>query len=212
MPTRDERTVSGVDWAVYCKPICTESQRKGIQRSLSETTEKDGLTMVEQDRVRTIIRMNKARKYDAAKEFLQKMLKRFPGTGATGLWTLHLVSVGAHGDVERSSTTSSTTVPPMHSESVGAHGDAQSSSMTAPPIYLASFPPAPALALKCALLSGFDSKGAQLSQSPYALSKECIGSGSYGRVWVAVGSEQAVVAIKSFKDKQEAGLETRYIV
>ena len=45
--------------------------------------------MVEQDRVRTIIRMNKARKYDAAKEFLQKMLKRFPGTGKTGLWTLH---------------------------------------------------------------------------------------------------------------------------
>ena len=110
--------MSGVDWAVYCKPICTESQRKGIQRSLSETTEKDGLTMVEQDRVRTIIRMNKARKYDAAKEFLQKMLKRFPGTGKTGLWTLHLVSVGAHGDVERSSTTSRGNICPYRDAAI----------------------------------------------------------------------------------------------
>lgn len=195
--------MSSVDWAVYCKPLCTESQRKGILLLLAKATEKDGFTMVEQDRVRTVIRMSKARKYDATKEFLQKMLKRFQGTGAMGLWTLHSVSVGVHRDSERSSTT----VPPMHSVTVGAHGDAQSSSTTAPPIELPSFPPATALALKCALISGFGSEAAQLYPSPYALSKEFIGSGTYGSVWKAVGPEQAALVIKSFKDKQEALVE-----
>ena len=170
--------MSSVDWAVYCKPLCTESQRRGIQRLLSEATEKEGFTMVEQDRVRTIVLMNKGRKYDAAKNLLQKTLTRFPGTGATGLWTLHSVSADAH-------------------------GDAQSSSTTVPPIELASFQQAPALALKCALLY----KGARPSQSHYTVSKDSIGKGVYATVWAAVGPEQAAVAIKSFTDKHEALVE-----
>jgi hypothetical protein len=134
MPTREETTCSWVNWAVYCKPICTDSQRKGIQRILSKAKEEEGFrnqggfTVVEQDRVRTLICMTKARKYDAAKDFLQKMLQKFPGTGEEGLWSLHGVSVDAH-------------------------KDAQSSTFAAPKIDPPSFLPPPALALKCALLS-----------------------------------------------------------
>ena len=81
MPARQGTIVSSVNWAVFCKPLCAESQRKGIQRRLSEATEEEGVTVVEQDRVRTLIRLSKARKYDATKELLQRMLAQFPGTG-----------------------------------------------------------------------------------------------------------------------------------
>ena len=127
MPTRQETTVSSVNWVVFCKPPCTESQRKGIQRRLSEATEEEGMTVVEQDRVRTLIRLSKARKYDATKELLQRMLAQFPGTGGQELWPLHSVSV----EVRR---------------------DAQSSATAAPKIDPPSSLPAPALALKFALL------------------------------------------------------------
>ena len=110
MPTRQETIVSSVNWAVFCKPLCAESQRKGIQRRLSEATEEEGMTVVEQDRVRTLIRLSKARKYDATKEFLQRMLAQFPGTGGQGPWSLHSVSV----EVRRDAQSSATAAPTLH--------------------------------------------------------------------------------------------------
>ena len=181
MPTRGETTVSSENWAVYCKPTCTESQRKGIQSILSQATEEEGLTMVEQDRVRTLVRMSKARKYDAAQAFLQNKLKKFPGTGKEGLWTLQAASV-----------------------SVDAHRDAQSSPTAAPKIDPPSFQSAPALALKCALLASGAHGGAPASL--YTV-KERIGKGTYGKVWAAVGPDQAALAIKSCKDRWEALVE-----
>ena len=137
------------------------------------------MTVVEQDRVRTLIRLSKARKYDATKELLQRMLAQFPGTGGQGLWSLHSVSVEVH-------------------------RDAQSSATAAPTLHRPCQPaPAPALALKFALLPS----GAQPSQFLYTVSEGRLGKGSCGSVWAAVGPEQVVAAIKSFVDKQAALVE-----
>ena len=137
------------------------------------------MTVVEQDRVRTLIRLSKARKYDATKVLLQRMLAQFPGTGEPGLWSLNSVSVEVH-------------------------RDAQSSATAAPTLHC-SCQPAPALALKFALLSS----GAVASNCApvYTVSEGRLGKGSYGSVWAAVGPEQVAVAIKSFVDKQAALVE-----
>ena len=122
------------------------------------------MTVVEQDRVRTLIRLSKARKYDATTELLQKMLAQFPGTGGQGFWSLHAVSVEVH-------------------------RDAQSSATAAPTLHRPCQPaPVPALALNFVLLSS----GAVASNCApvYTVSEGRLGKGSYGSVWAAVGPEQ----------------------
>ena len=135
------------------------------------------MTVVEQDRVRTLIRLSKARTYDATKAFRQRVLAQFPGIGEQGLWSLHSVSV----EVRRDAQSSATAAPTLHRPCQ----------------------PAPALALKFALLAS----GAQPSQFLYTVSEGRLGKGSYGSVWAAVGPEQVAAAIKSFIDKQAALVE-----
>ena len=173
MPTREETRASGVDWDVYCKPVCTASQRKGIQRLLFSATEKDGFVLVEQEHVRTLIRMSKARKYDAARDLIQKRLPKFPGVGAEGLWTLHVVLARGHLDAESNSAT----VPSTHSPGV------ETTALSCASFHLCQQLPAPALALKCALLS----RGDQHPPSPYAMSNDLTGNGGFGSVCAALG-------------------------
>ena len=199
MPTRAETRASGVDWTVFCKPLCTDSQRKGIQRLLSGATEKEGFTLVEQDRVRTLIHMSKERKYESARELVQKTLTKFPGTGAKGLWTLHLVSA----DVHRNAQSSSTAVRPIGPPGAEPITNSSTTSQSLQHHLRRSLLPAPALALKFALLC----RSSQPSQSPYVVSNELIGDGVYGFVWAAIGPAKAAVAIKSFADKREALVE-----
>ena len=91
----------------------------------------------------------------------------------------------------------------LHVVSLDAHKDGPSSSSAVAKIDPPSFPSTPALALKGALLAS----GAPPPQSLYAVSKDCIGKGSYGSVWSAVGPKQESVAIKSFVHKPEALVE-----